>query len=106
MDLIYQFLVSCIPAAITGFVAYSKSNKSYQVKIKELEQRLTEDQQKHEHEIEIIKLQFENKRSGNEQNLQNEFVSKVVSGEVDLSGLSQTLETLGTVSKQLEKFKK
>ncbi|WP_152994298.1 hypothetical protein [Lactococcus lactis] len=63
-------LISFIPAIISGLLAYLgstyKTKKEYQAKSeelelknRELEQRLTEIETKHKHEVEMLKLQYE-----------------------------------------------
>ncbi|WP_374787977.1 hypothetical protein [Lactococcus lactis] len=59
MNYIYQFFIACIPAVISGFVTYSKTKSDSKIKLRELEQKLTEQSNNHKHELEQMKQAHE-----------------------------------------------
>lgn len=79
LNFVYQFLIACIPAVISGLVTYFKTSSDNKLKLKELDQKLTEQsikhknelermQKDHEHQIDLIKT---SSQTSQEENLQN-----------------------------------
>jgi len=79
LNYVYQFLIACIPAVVSGLVTYFKTNSENKLKMKELEQKLTEQSVKHEHELERMQKDHEHQidliktssQTSQEENLQN-----------------------------------
>ncbi|WP_285005973.1 hypothetical protein [Lactococcus formosensis] len=79
MNFVYQFLIACIPAVISGLVTYFKTSSDNKLKLKELDQKLTEQSIKHKHELERMQKDHEHQidliktssQTSQEENLQN-----------------------------------
>lgn len=91
-------LTSLITACIPAFIAYLTASLQSKSRLNELEKS-------HQADLEKMKLEYELKLKEKESDAQNELVTKMFMGDLDLEHLSSSMEQLGTLNKQAQKLK-
>lgn len=91
--IIISFITSCIPAGI----AYFSVSKETKFKLEQIEKNNTA-------ELEKMRLEYELKLKEKDNDSQNEFALKFLSGELDLSSVTNQIEHLQNVTTAAQKL--
>lgn len=91
--ILVSFITSCIPALI-AYLTASKQAKS----------QLQQVEKNNQAELDKMKLEYELKLKEKENDTQNEMVTKLITGELDLGKISNSMEQLDSLSKQAQKL--
>lgn len=87
-----SLVTSCIPALI----AYLTATTQAKSRLKELEQS-------HKSDLEKMKLEYELRNQEKQSDSQNELISKVFTGDLDLEKLTDSMSQLEALSKKVQK---
>ncbi|MBC1420182.1 hypothetical protein [Listeria fleischmannii] len=93
--ILISFITSCVPALIAYFTATNQGK----TKLKELEKSNQAD-------LEKMKLEYELKLQHQESNLQNNLTAKLMTGELDIRKITESVEQVSKLARQAENLSK
>nr|DAX04329.1 MAG TPA: hypothetical protein [Bacteriophage sp.] len=103
--IITSLLTACVPSAF----AYFTATKQSQAKLKELESNFKNELEKidkqHEHQIELLNVQFNQENKKNENEIVNNLATGVIKGDYDLESLIKLANQAKSFSNSSDKTK-
>ncbi|GAX47277.1 hypothetical protein [Pseudolactococcus reticulitermitis] len=115
-QILIQSIISIFTVFASGFFSFlltlykirsenkTKSNE-FEIKNRELEQRLTELEKSQRHEIDKLTAEYELLKSSKSDDMQNEMLGKFFSGELDFSRLAKSIDGLSQLNNKVKNLK-
>lgn len=94
-----QILITVLTSIVPAGIVYFTNRYQFNGRLKELES-------KNKNEIEKLKLEYDLRMKQQENEMKNQFASKVMTGEIDMSKLGNTLSQLVDLQDKANKLNK